>query len=150
MSKLFISTSSGAGVYIFSDDHCPPHVHARHRGEGWIARIKFSFVTNVVQLISIAPLQNIPLQRVVSRLLDDIHARLDVCRRHWWNISRTTCLENQWMVPSRDGSLRVLPLRAAGARQVAASAYDPDNRQLRITFRDGTVFDLQSKMEPDK
>ena len=25
---------------VFSDDHCPAHVHARHRGEGWIARLE--------------------------------------------------------------------------------------------------------------
>ena len=25
---------------VFSDDHCPAHVHAPHRGEGWIARLE--------------------------------------------------------------------------------------------------------------
>jgi hypothetical protein len=41
MSRVFISEGTGAGIYVFSDDHCPAHVHARHRGEGWIARVRF-------------------------------------------------------------------------------------------------------------
>jgi len=66
MSRVFISAGTGAGIYVFSDDHCPAHVHARHRGEGWIARVRFSYLDRTVELISIAPAKNIPLQRVVN------------------------------------------------------------------------------------
>ena len=59
---------------VFSDDHCPAHVHARHRGEGWIARVKFSYVNDAVKFMSIAPAKDIPLQRVVNRLLSDIRS----------------------------------------------------------------------------
>ena len=52
MSRIFVSEATGATVYVFADDHCPPHVHARHRGEEWIARVKFSYVCNAVKLIS--------------------------------------------------------------------------------------------------
>jgi hypothetical protein len=38
MGNVFTSEGTGAVIYVFSDDHCPPHIHARHRGEGWIAR----------------------------------------------------------------------------------------------------------------
>ena len=69
MSRLFIAEATGAGIYVFSDDHCPAHVHARHRGEGWIARVRFSYLSSTLQLISIAPVKNIPLQRVVNQLL---------------------------------------------------------------------------------
>jgi len=31
MSRVFISEDTGAGIYVFSDDHCPAHVHARQR-----------------------------------------------------------------------------------------------------------------------
>jgi hypothetical protein len=81
MSRVFVSEGIGAGIYVFSDDHCPPHVHAQHRGDGWIARVGFSYVTSVVELISIAPVRNIPLQRVVNQLLDDVEAHLAICRR---------------------------------------------------------------------
>jgi hypothetical protein len=70
MSRVFISAGTGAGIYVFSDDHCPTHIHARHRGEGWIARVRFSFLDSTVELISIAPVKNIPLQRVVNRTLE--------------------------------------------------------------------------------
>jgi hypothetical protein len=44
-------------IYVFADDHCPPHVHARHRGESWIARVRISYLSTAVELISIAPLK---------------------------------------------------------------------------------------------
>jgi len=67
MSRVFISDSTGAGIYVFSDDHCPAHIHARHRGEGWIARVRFSYaLVSTVELISIIPVKNVPLQRVVN------------------------------------------------------------------------------------
>ena len=78
-----MSAGTGAGIYVFSDDHCPEHVHARHRGEGWIARVRFSYLESTVELISIAPAKNIPLQRAVNRLLSDIQARVPDCRRGW-------------------------------------------------------------------
>jgi hypothetical protein len=72
MSRVLISESTGAAVYVFSDDHCPPHVHARHRGDGWIARVRFSYLSGSVELMSVAPLKNYPLQRTMNRLLADI------------------------------------------------------------------------------
>ncbi len=60
MSRVFISEGTGAGIYVFSDDHCPAHVHARHRGEGWIARVRFSYLGSTVELISIVPIKNVP------------------------------------------------------------------------------------------
>src|SRR6266404_1996305 len=105
MSRVCISAGTGAGIYVFSDDHCPAHVHARHRGEGWIARVRFSYLDSTVELISIAPAKNIPLQRVVNRLLSDVQVRLPDCRRGWWLTRGTTCLANQWaMVPKRERS----------------------------------------------
>jgi len=98
MSRVFSSDGTGAGIYVFSDDHCPAHVHARHRGQGWIARVKFSYLSSKVELISIAPVKNVPLQRVVNRLLSDVQVRLPDCRRSWWLMRGTTCLANQWAV----------------------------------------------------
>jgi hypothetical protein len=84
MSRVFVSKGTRAVIYVFADDHCPPHVHARHRSEGWIARVRFSYVDNAIELISIAPLRNVPRQRVVNRLLDDVQTQLADCRRAWW------------------------------------------------------------------
>jgi len=118
MVKVFAAEGIGAGDYVFSDDHCPPHVHARHRGEGWVARVRFSYVTSVVELISIAPLKNVPLQRVVNQLLDDIEAHLAICRRRWWEIRRTACLENQWAKIAQSGKIEISAADVTDAKQI--------------------------------
>ena len=141
MSRVFISPSTGAGVYVFSDDHCPPHVHARHRGDGWIARVRFSFVGGGVELLSIAPLRNSPLQRTVNRLLDDVEAELPACRRIWWAVRQTACLGNQWAVTPAPEVIEVLSDATANAKQIAEATYDWEQELLRVTFQDGTTLD---------
>ncbi len=72
MSRVFTSESTGAVIYVFSDDHCPPHVHARHRGEDWTARVQFSFLPSHWGLMSVVPLKNMPRLRTARRLVSDI------------------------------------------------------------------------------
>jgi|SRR5581483_7411635 len=139
MSRAFVSQTTGAVVYVFSDDHCPPHVHLRHRGEGWIARVRFSFLNGTVSLMSIAPTQNIPLQRVVNGFLSEVQERLPDCRRLWWDIRQTSCLENQWAVVREAGNVEVCAPRTASAKQIAEAPYDPDGERVRVTFRNGTT-----------
>ena len=145
MSRVFVSEGTGAAIYVFTDDHCPPHVHARHRGEGWVARVRFSYVTNAVALISIAPLKNVPLQRVVNRLLDDIQTRLADCRRSWWETKRTTCLANQWGVVPMAGKIELHSERTQEAKQIADASYDPATGRLRATFQDGTTAEVSTQ-----
>jgi hypothetical protein len=118
MSRVFVSEGSRAVIYVFADDHCPPHIHARHRGEGSIARARFSYVDEVIELVSIAPLRNVPLQRVVNRPLDDVQTRLTDCRRAWWTIRRTTCLANQWAV-AQTGKIELRTKRTPDTKQIA-------------------------------
>ena len=139
MSRVFISEGTGAGIYVFSDDHCPAHVHARHRGEGWIARVRFSYLGNTVELTSIAPVKKVPLQRVVNRLLSDVQERLPDCRSSWWLTRRTTCLANQWAAVREPGKIGLLSKPAPGAKQIAEAEYDPANEQVHVTFHDGTT-----------
>jgi hypothetical protein len=144
MSRVFVSEGIGAGIYVFSDDHCPPHVHAQHRGDGWIARVGFSYVTSVVELISIAPVRNIPLQRVVNQLLDDVEAHLAICRRSWWEIRRTACLVNQWATIQKSGKMEISAANVAGAKQITDAEYDSDLGRLNVIFRDGTTAELEA------
>jgi hypothetical protein len=145
MSRVLFSESTGAAIYVFSDDHCPPHVHARNRGDGWIARVRFSYIGNTVALISIMPMKNVPLQRVVNRLLDDIQIALPVCRRSWWTTRRTTCLANQWIMVSSPQKLELLSGPMTGAKQIAVASYDPDEERLQLAFRDGTTADVSTQ-----
>jgi hypothetical protein len=137
MSTVFASPGTGADVYVFSGDHCPPHVHARHRGEGWIARVGFSYLDEATVLLSIAPTKRAPRRSVVNRLLDDVRERLGECRRMWWTIQLTTCLANQWIVRGADGGLEVCTARTKGARQVAEATYEPASGELAVRFHDG-------------
>jgi hypothetical protein len=138
MSRVFISEGTGAGIYVFSDDHCPPHVHARHRGEDWIARVRFSYLDSAVALISIAPVKNVPLQRVVNGLLSDVRVRLPDCRRSWWMTRGTTCLANQWAIVSKPVKIELHSKPVPSAKQIAEAEYEPANEQVRVIFRDGT------------
>jgi hypothetical protein len=144
MSRVFVSEGIGAGIYVFSDDHCPPHVHARHRGDGWVARVGFSYVTSVVELISIAPVRNIPLQRVVNQLLDDVEAHLVICRRSWWEIRRTACLVNRWATIQKSGKIEISAADVAEAKQITGAEYNPDLGRLNVIFRDGTTAELEA------
>src|ERR1700722_4584090 len=143
MSRVCISAGTGAGIYVFSDDHCPAHVHPRHRGEGWIARVRFSYLDSAVGLISIAPVKNIPLQRVVNRLLSDVQARLPDCRRSWWLTRGTTCLANQWAIVSKAGNIELLSKTTPSAIQIAEAEYDPTKEQVHVIFRDSTKVQVK-------
>jgi hypothetical protein len=143
MSRVFISEATGAGIYVFSDDHCPAHIHARHRGEGWIARVRFSYLGSTVDLISIVPIKKVPLQRVVNRLLSDVQVRLPDCRRSWWLTRGTTCLTNQWILVRGPGRIELLSKPAPSAKQIAEAEYDPANEQVYVIFQDGTTEQVE-------
>lgn len=143
MSRVFVSEGTGAAVYVFSNDHCPPHVSARHRGEEWIARVRFSYLTDTVDLWSIEPIKHAPAQRAINQLLDEVRAQLSACRRRWWDIQRTVCLENQWVLHSADGSINPLSERVPEAKQVAKAIYDADAERLQVQFSDGTSAEVR-------
>lgn len=143
MSRVCVSVRTGASIYVFADDHCPPHVHARHRGEGWVARVGFSFVTNAVWLISIAPLRNVPLPRVIGQLLEDVEDTLLACRSAWWAMQGTVCLANRWAV-QKQPSVTLLTERRPEAVQVEDANYDPANGRLHIVLQDGTALAIEA------
>jgi hypothetical protein len=138
MSRVFVSGATGATVYVFSNDHCPPHVSARHRGEEWIARVQFSYLNAEVELWSIEPIRNAPTQRAINGLLQDVSAQLRACRRSWWGMQRTTCLDNQWVLPSAKSFLEPLLERVPEAKQIDVASYDIETEQLWVQFCDGT------------
>lgn len=132
-------------IYVFSDDNCPPHVHARHRGDGWIARVRFAYLGRDVELMSIAPLRNTPLQRTVNRLLADVEAALPACRRSWWATRQTTCLANQWAMVPASGPVALVPEPHADTKRIKDATYDPATERLLLSFHDGTTLDVSTK-----
>ena len=142
MSRVFTSESTGTTIHVFSDDHCPPHVHARHRGEGWIARVGFSFLSSAVELMSIAPSRNAPLRRTVNRVLAEVLAELDACRRSWWETRRTACLNNQWAIVLTPDRVELSAGPPDNAKRIAEARYDPNQEQLWMTFADATTLEV--------
>lgn len=127
------TSATGARVAIASDDHCPPHVHALHRGEGWLVRVEFSYVNTRAGVITIEPSTRAVRQRQLNQLLDDVEGHLPACRRVWWDIRGTTCLPNKWMMVQAN-TVRVLDERQPDARRVKAALYDNNADTTRIVF----------------
>ncbi len=132
MATLFVSRI-GARVVIASDDHCPPHVHAFHRGEGWVVRLWFSYASADAGVLSIAPTNHAVRQRQLNELRDEVAEHLAACRRVWWDTNGTTCLPNKW-VHAVSGETVVLDGWHAGARQVETAIYDGKADVTRIVF----------------
>ena len=143
MSRVFVSGGTGAAVYVFAHDHCPPHVHARHMGEGWIARVGFSYLGGKIDLLGIASAKKAPLQRVMNQLLDDVHGRLSACRQTWWSTMAVTCLENQWVSVLPNGAIEVISKSRAKTKQIAFATYDPAAERLTVAFKDGTKTEME-------
>ncbi len=143
MSGVADSARTGAVLYVFADDHGPPHVHARHRGDAWTARIRFSFVVPAVSLVSVTPLRHAPLPRVVSGLLADVRDDLTACRRAWWTIRRNTCLANAWVLKPPP-TLTVPNRRTARCVQIDAADFEPGSLLLHLTFKDRTKLAIEA------
>ena len=143
MVKL-LDSKTGARVVIASDDHCPPHVHARHKEAGWVVRLWFSFESEAAGVMSIAPAEHAVRQRHLNQMLDELVGNLRNARKAWWDGKRTTCLENKWMVRISPGRLAVLDERRADARQVRSARYETLTGKTTVTFADGTADDIDS------
>ena len=136
MAKVYVS-ETGADVVIASNDHCPPHVHVLHRGEGWLVRLWFSYVSEAVGVRDIAPTERAVRRPQLKRLLNELQDNLAACRKLWWETRATTCLENKWVVRLASGCLEVLEARRRSARQVRSATYDASTQMMSVEFRDG-------------
>ncbi|MDR3525606.1 MAG: hypothetical protein P4L66_16060 [Acetobacteraceae bacterium] len=137
MAELFKSTT-GAKVVIASEDHCPPHVHALHRAEGWVVRLWFSFASRDTGVLSIAPTTGAVRPKQLNQMLDEISANLAACRKLWWHSMGTTCLENKWALLTSANHLAILNRRQNEAKRVRSAAYDAATHILKVTFTDDT------------
>ena len=71
-------------VFIAAEDHPPPHVHAVHTGEGWVARFRFSFLSDVTGLYRFRRRGRKPTEATLDRVAEAIMAHLPACRESWW------------------------------------------------------------------
>jgi hypothetical protein len=137
MPNVFPS-ATGARVIIASNDHCPPHVHAGHKEEGWVIRLWFSFTSDDVGVLSIAPTEHAVRRRQLNQICDELAAELIACRELWWNTQKTTCVDGMWALRVPPNDVTVLNERQAGAGRLTSATYDPRTRMTEVTLADGT------------
>jgi hypothetical protein len=125
-------TGASAKLGIYSRDHCPPHATCRDLAGQWTIRISFSFLDNVVRLLSVLPAQNNPGFRVINELAQAVQRNLEACRRLWWGYQQNTqeaagpcCLNNQTV---RGGT-------------IIDAIYDPATCHVRLRYLDGTTVE---------
>jgi len=71
-------------VVIGAEDHPPPHVHAYHPGEGWLARFRFSFLSDVTGLYRFKRAGRRPTNAALDAIAAAIEANIRLCRADWW------------------------------------------------------------------
>jgi hypothetical protein len=135
-------------VFIGAEDHPPPHVHAVHSGDGWVARFRFSFLSDVTGLYRFRRRGRRPTTATLERVADAIMANLPACRENWWTThgSRYEIGLVNRRVETRgttgsDGILAKVALepRPAAVRIVAAS-YDPASGKVSLVLADGRTL----------
>jgi hypothetical protein len=126
------------------DEHCPPHVHVENEEIPWEARLGFSFVSDLVDLMDIDPIRGAPGTRTIDAIKSAIHANLPVCRATWWITVGTCCLDNRWVHISRSGTLTLLRGRTPDAIQIRTTAFDPQGAMVTLIAKDLTTLRIQA------
>lgn len=137
MPKVFDIPGVGEAV-VLTEDHPPPHIHVLHRGEGWVVRVRFSFLSDVVGFYGARRAGRRPTVRAVNEVLNAVEARLPECRTRWWEIRASTGLEGRWAEVSAGGTLRLPVRKPARARRVVSVSYDTAAATVAVILDDGT------------
>ena len=115
------------------DEHCEPHVHAFHEGEGWELRIFFSFVTphivDVERYHGAAPKEGV-VQACMNKVID----LLDKLRKLFWDAVQTVCLDNKF-VAVVNGVVQPVSSKTPGALRVRMARYDAKEESIELTAR---------------
>ena len=141
-------TIGAVQVFIAAEDHPPPHVHAWHPGEGWRARFRFSYLSDVAGLYGVRIVNRRPRARVLTTIVDAIIEDVVRCRAAWWKTHGTRGglgLVNR-RLEVREGSRRIqvrVALRpAANAIAIRLVGYDPLSQLVRLELADGRRLSL--------
>jgi hypothetical protein len=141
MSRVFVSKDTGAAIYVFVNDHCPPHVHARHRAEGWTAGEVFLPQWRVGSLEHRAGEKGPIATRGHPALGRHSGAAIGLPRTMADGKSHSVSDESM----GADASRRDCGFSSetgSRAQQIVDAHYDPLREQLVVAFRDGTTTEV--------
>ena len=137
-------------VFVAAEDHPPPHVHAIHSGEGWVARFRFSFLSDVTGVYRFRRRGRRPTLATLDRVAEAIMTELPACRASWWAthgshhgiglVNRRVETRN---AVGRDGVLARVALRPGKAAVgIVSAGYDPASGKVALTLDGGRVLSL--------
>jgi hypothetical protein len=137
-------------VFIGAEDHPPPHVHAVHSGEGWVARFRFSFLSDVTGLYRFRRRGRRPTSATLDRIAQAIVADVPACRESWWithGSRHEVGLVNRRVetkpIEGGDGLLAKVALKSGKATAcIVAAGYDADRGKVALTLDDGRALSL--------
>jgi hypothetical protein len=137
-------------VLIAAEDHPPPHVHAFHQGEGWRARFRFSFLSDIAALYRFKRRGRRPTEATLDRVLAAVMANLPACRAEWWRthgsrhgIGLVNRRVETRSIAGGDGFVAKIALSPGkSAVGVVSAAYSPGSRKVTLALADGRRLTL--------
>ncbi len=132
--KTRIASFDGVEIRVMTrNEHCGPHVHAFHEGNGWELKIFFSFAGAEIVKVTLEA-GRLPKQRVVQKCMDAVTDNLDECRKQFWEgVGLHCCLGNQYVTIDEHGCVRDATARTAGALLVQTASYVVSSGSLEFT-----------------
>lgn len=143
--KLFPVLDGAAKAYLRTrDEHCPPHVHIGHKGQGWEAKIGFSYVSDQVTVMEVYSAQGRPTTATLNAVLAEVSANLLRCREKWPQVVPDLHLDNRWVMVAKDGKVKLLQEYKPGARQIHTAEYAPAQNQVTLVMKDGSRHQFEA------
>ena len=120
MSK--VTSFRGIDIVIRTrDEHCEPHVHAFHTGQGWELRVFFSYVSDEIIGVELCH-GKMPEQTLVQSGMNKVIDHLDEALELFWGAVRNVCLDNKHIVVEKGVARTAMP-NARGAVLVKTARY---------------------------
>ncbi len=137
-------------VFVGAEDHPPPHVHAVHSGEGWVARFRFSFLSDVTGLYRFRRRGRRPTTATLDRVAEAIMANLPACRENWWvthgsrhEIGLVNRRIETRSTEGGDGFLAKVALKPGKAAVgIVSAGYYPARGRVALTLEGGRTLSL--------
>lgn len=143
-------TVGAVHVFIAAENHPPPHVHAGHPAEGWRARFRFSYLSDVAGLYGLRTMNRRPRARMLTTIEDAILDNPTLCRAEWWMTHGTSGglgLVNRRLemrAAPQGAQVRVALRPTEKAMVIRSASYDPPLRMVRLVLADGQRLSLET------
>ncbi len=119
------------------DEHCEPHVHVLHEGDGWELRIYFSFATSQIEELELYH-GTAPKEKIVQACMDKVIDNLDKARELFWDAVQNVCLDNKF-IAINSGVIQVADSKSPGAVQIKTARYVAKTKSIEYTVQGDSI-----------